>query len=322
MTAEETKRFYRIAGFTVCLKFAGSAMVDILTSALRHLEVGAFDDCDLTICLWDSVSTDSSPVEFPWASNFYDLRGEVIGYNSGRIYTVVDIHTKALHVFDKERKLALYWIKDSRDLPWWVQGSPLQLILHWWMRTQGIQLTHAAAVGYSHGGVLLTGKSGAGKSTTSLACMQAGMKYISEDYCLLSDLPELWAYSVYNSAKIGAKTLQWFPELETQIENRARAKEDKAFLFHHKFQPEKILPKCPLKALLTLQIGVTKESWLEPIAPDSAVAALSISTMWQLTHTGPTVFKHLKRVAENLPCYLLHLGSDLTQAPKLIEKLL
>ena len=226
------------------------------------------------------------------------------------------------HVLDKERNLALYWIKDRRDLPWWIGGSPLQLILHWWMRTQSHQLTHAAAVGYPHGGVLLTGKSGSGKSTTSLACMKAGMSYVSEDYCLINDLPEIRAYSLYNSAKIEEKTLRFFPELGKYIENSERAKGDKAFFFHHKFQPEKILSDCLLKAIISLKIEQTKDSWLEPILPSDAIAALSASTLWQLTHAGPVAFNHLKRVSEALPCYKLHLGSDLMQAPKLIGALL
>jgi hypothetical protein len=235
---------------------------------------------------------------------------------------VLDIHTKVLHVIDKKQKLALYWINDTADLPWWIGGSPLQLILHWWMSSLGIQLTHAAAIGYPEGGVLLAGKSGSGKSTTSLACMKQGMKYISEDYCLLSDLPEICAFSVYNSAKITGKTLELFPELEKRVENLSRTPEDKAFLFHQKFQPEKILLGCPLKAVIALNIVDSEDSRLQPILSHDALAALSVSTMWQLTHTGPSVFNHLKRVTESLPCYRLHLGRDLTQSPELIGGLL
>ena len=99
-------------------------------------------------------------------------------------------------------------------------------------------------------------------------------------------------------------------------------KKTKTFLFHYKFQPEKILLECPLRALIVLKIDETKDSWLEPVDSKMAVAALTISTMWPLTHTGSPVFQHLKRVAGALPCYQLHLGSDLMQAPKLIERVL
>lgn len=318
--AGEINRFYRLAGFTFCLKFAGNSMVDLLTPALKHLEVSESVLPDLTICLWDSASTGTSILQDHWPLS--GTRGEVFGLNCEEIYTVFDIHTKVLNVFAKERNLALYWLKDGRDLPWWISGSPLQLILHWWMREKGHQLTHAAAVGWAHGGVVLAGKSGSGKSTTALSCMRAGMSYVSEDYCLLSDLPKIQAYSVYNSAKLDSKTLRWFPELEKQVENQNRAEGDKAFLFHQKFQPERIAMSVPVKAILTVKIVEDFDSWLEPIDIKEGVSALSVSTMWQLTHTGPAVFKHLKRVVEALPCYRLHVGSDLERIPKVIGKIL
>ena len=118
------------------------------------------------------------------------------------------------------------------------------------------------------------------------------------------------------------KTLRWFPDLSQYVENRNRASGDKAFLFHHKFQPEKILSNCPLKAVIALKVEEGGESWLEPVDPQIGVSALAVSTLWQLTHTGFVAFNHLKRIGETLPCYLLHLGSDLTQAPRMIEELL
>jgi hypothetical protein len=317
----EVRKFYRLAGFTISLSFAGDTLVDFLTPALEHVEIGDGEKADLTICIWDGASTPIPPLEFPWPNNSFAMHGNVIGYNSDRIHTVFDSWMNILQAFDKKRDLALYWIKDRQKTPWWVGTSPLLFILHWWMRTRGHQLTHAAVVGYPQGGVLIAGKSGAGKSTTALSCMRAGMKYVSEDYCLLSDLPDIRAYSLYNSAKIKEETLRLFPEFCKYIENSERPKEDKAFFFHQKFQPENILTSCPLKALITLQIEEAKDSWLEPIWPIDAMAALSGTTLWQLTHTGPAVFQHLKRVAENLPCYKLHLGSDLMQAPKLLMSL-
>jgi hypothetical protein len=321
--AGEIRRFYRLAGFTICLKFAGDAMVEPLTAALGHLEVELSESWDYSICIWDGFSTKTPLLSFPWAPNRYALRGEVLGYDCVRVHTVVDIHTRVLHLFDREENLGLYWISDFRRLPWWINGSPLQLHLHWWMQTRGYQLTHAASVGDERGGILLAGKGGSGKSTTALACMREGMKYVSEDYCLLSPpTNEVWAYSVYNSAKLEENTLRWFPQLKEKVVNPNRNKEEKAFLFHHEFQPEKLLLGCPLKALVALKIGEGSESRLEPLSHREAVTALSVSTMWQLTHTGPVVFDHLKRVAEKLPCYRLLLGTDLTQGAQIIGSLL
>lgn len=104
---QEIKKFYKLAGFTLCLKFAGNALVDFLTPSLKHLETTDGQNCDLTICIWDSVSTHTPPTELPWPSNSHALRGEVIGYNNDRIHTVFNAQMDILQLFDKERKLAL-----------------------------------------------------------------------------------------------------------------------------------------------------------------------------------------------------------------------
>ncbi len=309
----EYKSYYRLAGFVICLHFASIDLVNRLGPALEHLRIEASESVDFTICIWND-----SPISWPYVSRA--MRGEVTGYNTDRFYTVADIHTQVLHLFDKERNLALYRIQTK--LPWWIGGSPFQLLFHWWLQTKGFQLTHAAAVGYPQGAVLMAGKSGSGKSTTSLSCMKAGMQYLGEDYCLVGNKSPLQVHSIYNSAKIEERTLQWFPELKAHVANTWRSEKEKAFFYHHTFQPQKILLSSPLKAILSLQIEPDQESWLEPIASHEVLAPLTASTLWQLTHTGPPVFHHLKKVAESLPCYRLHLGADLTQAPKWIEKIL
>jgi hypothetical protein len=321
-TSSHIKKYYNLAGFTICLHFAGEVLIDFLTSALAHLEVESSPNYSLTICIWDTISTHIPPLEIPWPRNSYAVHGNVVGYNSDRIHTVFDPHINILQSFDHDRNLALYWIKDRQKCPWWIGASPLLFIFHWWMKTRKFQVTHAGAVGYPDGGILFAGKSGAGKSTTSLSCMKVGMKYVSEDYCILSDVPQPKAFSLYNSAKVTEKTLGLFPELGKHIENPDRLEGDKACVFYYKFQPQNVLVNFPLKALITLNIFDSNDSRLEPIDPKEAVASLSGTTLWQLANTGPSVFNHLKKVAQALPCYRLYLGRDLSQPPKLIEKLL
>ncbi|PIZ04602.1 MAG: hypothetical protein COY58_02295 [Gammaproteobacteria bacterium CG_4_10_14_0_8_um_filter_38_16] len=320
--AQKTKRFYQLAGLSFCVQFAGDEMMHRLTPALQHLAINQRASCDLTICVWDSVSTQTPVIPLPTAHQDYALRGEILKYNNDRIYALLDIHTKVLHLYDKERNIALYYIHDARKLPWWIGGSPFLPILHWWMRTHTYQFVHAAVVGYPENGILFSGKSGTGKSTTALACMKAGMKLVSEDYCVVSDLPNVIAHSIYNSAKIEEKTLNWFPEIKTHITNINRSINEKAFIYHHQFQPEKILLHCPIKAIVILKIENSKKSWLEPIDSHSALTSLSVSTMWQLTHSGLTTLTHLKKLVSTLQCYQLHVGSNVMQAPALLETIL
>jgi hypothetical protein len=311
----EKKKFYRVADFTFCLQFAGETLIDFLTPALAHLEVTPCE-ADLTLSIWEGN------VLFPWKAGAFTFRGHPIEYQSSVIHTSFNEELNVLQMLDKENKRALYCVQDRAKTPWWVGASPFLFIFHWWMKEKGIQLTHGAVVGHVGGSVLLAGKGGSGKSTTALACMKGGMSYVSEDYCLLSSSSQVTAHSLYNSAKVRESTLRFFPELAAYIENEDRPRGEKGFFFHHKFQPEKIVQKAPLKAIVTLKIEEIDQSFLEPINSIEAMASLSATTLWQLPDTGPSVFGRLKKIALSLPCYRLHLGKDFDAIPQLIEKIL
>ena len=64
-SAGEVNYFYRIGKTSVCLKFAGNALVQYLTPALEHLRVPEGGSPDLTLCLWDSDSTGTAMVPPP-----------------------------------------------------------------------------------------------------------------------------------------------------------------------------------------------------------------------------------------------------------------
>ena len=57
-------------------------------------------------------------------------------------------------------------------------------------------------VGTDHGGVIITGGGGAGKSTAALLCLEAGLRYLGDDYVVVALDPVATAYSLYCTAKI------------------------------------------------------------------------------------------------------------------------
>ena len=78
-------------------------------------------------------------------------------------------------------------------------------------------MLHAAAVGTADGGVLIVGRGGVGKSTTALACLAAGMKYVADDYLVVQLDPEPRAFQLYGTAKLEASQLRHFPELQNFV---------------------------------------------------------------------------------------------------------
>jgi hypothetical protein len=311
-------RFYSIGGFSIKLQFAGSALIPYITPALSHLATTPTDEPSLTVCLWDSSSTNTLILTLE--SEIYDYLKSVKVSEAvdDRIAIIFEAPSKGLNVLDRSRNLAIYWIKNPEKIAYYESAAPLRFILHLWMRKQGIQLVHAGAVGLPSGGVLLVGKGGAGKSTTALACIHSELFYASDDYTLIKAHPSPTVFSIYSTGKQNADDVQRLSALNSTISNRDRLDTEKAVYFLHEHFPEKIISSFPLKAILIPKIsGKTNTTWKIASATE-ALTGLLPSTIIQLPNTGKQACQIAIEVVKQVPSYVLEVGTDLVQIPEVI----
>lgn len=315
-------RSYSIGGYEIGLSFAGSALLDSVTQALGHLQVKESSNPALTVCVWDSASTGQRMAAPPWERDDFLARGVIQGYNDERIHTAFQYGSSAVNMFDAERNLGIFWVPAADDLAYWEKGAPLRTILHWWFSRHKRQLVHAAAVGNSCGGVLIGGKGGSGKSTTALACLQAGLAYASDDYALLGLEPEPIVYSLYGSAKLDGNQLKRFPHLLSKVSNEHRLKDEKALLFVNRHYPSRVKASFPLRAILLPRVTGKPETLLIRTGMAKGLTALAPSTIFQLPGAGNETFKFLAAFVRSVPSYELALGTNLDEIPRVIEELL
>src|SRR5205807_649323 len=109
---------------------------------------------------------------------------------------------RALSVYDADANASWYWAADADRLPAWECASPLRHVLHWWLADHGLQQVHAGSVGTERGAVLVVGRGGRGKSTTTLAALGQGLKYVGDDYVAVELEPEPLVHSIYNAGKL------------------------------------------------------------------------------------------------------------------------
>ncbi len=316
-------RVYQIGGFAVRLRFAGPALVPLITPALEHLRAENDLAPALTICLWDSASTGTDMPPAPWKLDDYVARGEIWGFNNERFNTVFQPDVSILNMLDSERNLAIYWVRDHCRFRYYETASPLRTLLYWWMRRHGRQMVHAAAIGNVHGGVLVVGKGGAGKSTTSLACLDAGWFYAGDNYVLLSQESEPFAYSLYNSSALHVANLrQRFPHLVSQVSNAGRLDAEKALLFVHQGYPDSLADRIRIKAILLPQVIGQRMTRISAISPAQSLISLAPSSIFVLPDAGREDFQSMAHLVKQVPSYRLELGTDLSQIPRTIEALL
>jgi hypothetical protein len=332
-SAGAEERTYNICGKIITLRFAGSGLLPFITPALEHLSTQSDETSSLTVCIWDDVSTDTKMPPPPWlgltalgsGGNFkgiYTRRGDVRGFSDSRIYTSYNWDANALSILDKQRGLALYWTYNAHRLPSYESSAPLRTIFHWWMTQFGFQFVHSGAVGYLHGGVLLAGKGGSGKSTTALTCLASDLLYVSDDYCLISTDPEAYVYCIYSSAKLNADNIQRVPHVLSTISNLDRIDFEKAVFFLYPFAAQKIVKGFPVRAILLPGIAGIHETRLRPASPLEALSAIALSTMSQLARAGQASLQIMHRLVYQVPCYHLELGTELTRIPQVIAGLL
>jgi hypothetical protein len=332
-----TEAVYRIAGHNVRIRCAGGMRISELGLAFEHLKaepsVHGFEG--LTIQVWDGVSggPPSHPFLASYLADFFPNwckacgpRGEVVAFHSRELPVLYHAGPDILSVIDTENRTAYYLKRDEAPVPYWEIGSPFRSILHFWFSGQGVQFVHGGAVAGPNGGVLLAGKGGSGKSTAALACLNAGMSYAGDDYCAMEMAAAPYLHSLYNTAKLkGPEDLDRFPHLRDRVWNPncfANNTGDKATIFLSQWWPDRMSSGFPLRAILIPRITGQNATELGECSEIQALMALSPSTVALLPMSGQEDLERMGDLVSKLPRYMLYVGTDVAQIPKVIQSIL
>jgi hypothetical protein len=312
---------YVIGGHAVRLRFAGPALVPRLAPALSHLVANEPVAPRLTISVWDGDSTGTGTPPGPWEDPEADPTQTHLCAGR-RIRAVFYPDPPLMSFLDEPAGQAWFWTTRPDGVPFYESGSPFRPIFNWWMGSQGRQFAHAAVVGTSAGGALLVGRGGAGKSTTALVCLAAGLLYAGDDHCLVSTDPTPYAYSLYSSGKLNPDSLERLPTLRPAVANGARLDREKALLLLAALARDRIVSGLPIRAIILPQVHPGSATELLPASPASALLALAPSTMLPLPKSHAAGLAALAALTREVPCYRLRLGTCLEDAPRVITRLL
>jgi hypothetical protein len=328
------QQWYRIGGHDVCVRTIPEQDSRRLRPALGHLAMpeAPASAAGLTISAWNGATPSAPPVladllrrlRTDWRLEC-GPRGEVLELHSVGISAIYNAGPNVLTVVDFDQNRGWLLKLDDDTFPYWEVGSPFRFLLHEWFAARGLQYVHAAAVGTEQGGVLLVGKGGSGKSTTALLCAAAGMQYAGDDYCLI-DPAHAWVHSLYNTGKLkGPEDYARLPELKglsTNPDSFERDGADKAVYFLDEIWPDRVVAGIPLRAIVVPRITGQATARFEPCSAFDAVVAMLPSTVAQLPAASNEDCDRMVALAEKLPTYLLHLGTDIRGIPAALTALL
>lgn len=312
-------RMLSLAGYSIRLSFAGPGLVDALWPALSHLETSACRPPDFTILMGDSASTGTAMPHAPWRPEDHREAGEIRGYCGHGFFTVYQFHSDLLTMLDETRATAVYWARNRSALHVGERAAPLRALLNKWAAGIGWVLAHGGAVGTDDGAVLLAGPGGSGKSNTSLACAAQGMRYLSDDYCLLSPDPSPTVHSVYATGKLFPHDVAHLPYYDQARHAHRPPDSDKLLIQLPEWCDGARPLMMPLRAILLPCVTGLRNTSIEESSPAAALRALAPSTIILSPSTGGENLQRLGRLVRSLPCLALKLGTERMQIPHVIK---
>jgi hypothetical protein len=316
----------RMLGFAdrrLRLRFAGSALTDLVTTAFAPRLIENTGTADATIGLWEESRVPGGAQPVSWTEADLGARGLVRGAGGDRVVAIHEAGSMALTMVDLGARALLYRIPDVSSLPWWERAAPLRAALFWALGGPRRHLVHAGAVGdEQRGGVLLAGAGGSGKTTVALASLRAGMSYVADDYLLLDTEAAPVAWNLFGIAKLDAGHMARFPELACETTISAEpVPDEKAILDVHRLMPRALASSLPIRAVLVPRIR-GGHARLRPASAGEALLALAPSTAFQMPFDGGRVMGALAAAARAVPAFALDVGDDPRELAQAVDRAL
>jgi hypothetical protein len=309
----------RPAGVPVRVHLAGAELVDRLAPGLLEGSIGADERPAIELWAFDGAGSGRAAPRPPWGPQDYLQREEIAGWTRPPYLASYSNDYATLSVADADAGLGVQWLRDAATMAPWEGGAPLRSILRWTLARHGVQLIHAAAVGNGADGVLLLGSGGAGKSTTALACLQAGMSLVADDYTLIRSGSPPTAHPAFAIAKAAPASL----ELLGGEDLHARAVGARVDWRGKLRLPiaDVVCPSLALRAVVLPRVA-QRTGTPVPFSGREALRAIAVSTLLQLPGDSAATLAVLRELLAMLPVYALEVGPDVESIPEAISALI
>ncbi len=230
------------------------------------------------------------------------------------------------HSMELSTKKGYFYYTETENNSYLLNHYPFITLAGRLLNPEGFAPIHAAVIGYGNTGIILPGESLTGKSTTSLAWTIGGGWYTSEDFVFLNENHSSVAYGFFKGIKIRSGALKLFRDqglsknLETGL---IPIDEDRHIVMHPDFNKQAFRPLAHLKAIWLIKTGFEKND-VSPASPLEAhrnlISSLKFSKFYNLNlFTSNQV---IKSVCRSLPCFEVHLTSNLRQNNAFLAKLI
>ena len=320
-------RAYCVAGRNLHVHFLDERLESALVPAMQHLGTDGSTSAQLSIFVVHGAGNGRVPAPWEFIHQSDSCCREMLYprayFSDGQSLRGAALPGRGVvSMLDRERRVAIYWLRDVTAVPMSERRAPFQSIFQWWLGDDGCQIVHAGAVGTSDGAVLIVGKGGSGKSTTSLACGTHGHFYLGDDSILCRVEPSPTVFALYNVGALNPEDITKFPSLRQAVGSPGIRGVDKTLLYVGRSAAMRSAPCLPLRAILFPRPTGRAETTFRGLSSAEVLLALAPSSMLNLPGDGKPTFKNAAKLAQSVPGYLLETGTDLRGISKAVEDLI
>jgi len=312
----------RLGGLPVCVETVGERVAQHVGSALAHL--ASTDDASvapaLTVQLWD---VDETGIEAPARLERHpDGEEELIRAPDDSL--IVEKRGQSLVALRRDPARIVGCMAYGGHPPLLHEiGKPLQQLFAVWMGDRDIPLMHVAMVAREGRGVLIGGAGGAGKSTTSLACLLGGFDFLGDDRVGLQLADGRYmGHSIFSSTMLFASQFERFPRLAADAVGPSHPRDRKPVVFLARSHGERLARSAVVSAVALPRLADSEATRFRRATGGQALLAIAPSSLILPLGPGARGMRRMADVVRTVPCYWLDLGRDLAAIPDAIQSLL
>ncbi len=312
---------FRIGDSTARVRATTPALRQQLQRPLACPPLPASAPADFTV---DLVDLHEAPLpDLPWLPQHSSPEQQTSEYSEGPF--VFTRHGDVLlTALDRTSRRTVGLVHAPTRWPLRHYRQAIFITLYQHLRRSGLYLIHASAIARHGRAALLTGVSGAGKTTTMLTCVAAGFQFLGDDSTLVRAAPDggVDVVALLNTLDVTDQTAAWFPELAPHLSPQRSHTGKRQVILSEAF-PTCIADQGRLGVILAPEVTNQEQTRLAPISKAALLGELLFYSVD--LHDPALARQHLDFLAETLehiPCYRLLLGHNRQQIPAVLEEVL
>ena len=311
-----------VAGYHVRIRVAGGAWADIVTASMGHLR------CDgnaqgkspaLTVDVWDAEAT---RIPAPQLTPHDASAPPILMRTSADGRYVGEERHHGMTWLDRTGDRIVGFTESATRLNLDERARPFHKMLSAWLEDRGVQFVHSGLITHAGKGVLFVGNGGAGKSTSSISCLRAGMGYLGDDFIGLGvEDGRFIGHGLYASCLLNVHHIRRFPDLQPLAHAPNYDFEEKFVLYLTEAFPACLRQRVAIDALMLPRVVDAEVTTFRPATKAATLMAIAPTSVMLLPRPNREAFERLTQLVQNTPSYWLELGRRVDLIPAAVQAL-